>query len=96
MTCTPIRYLRVCFINNHSCACTFDDVVEGMLGLEPKRMEMVNPKPIPCPYVRFAPWALWWSEQSTRKLVKKGVEAVKTIFIFKTQRLWSAKVFFNY
>ena len=53
MTYAHMSWLSVSVITNYSCAHTFESVVEAMPGLELKRLEMVNPKPILFPYVRF-------------------------------------------
>ena len=58
MICDLMSKLSVSSIGNYFYAYIFDDVVEGMLGFELKRLEMVNSKPTLCSYERFAPWAL--------------------------------------
>jgi len=56
--CDLISKLSVSSIGNYFYAYVFDDVVEGMLGFELKRLEMVNLKPTLCRYERFIPRAL--------------------------------------
>jgi len=49
-------------LSNRFCTCTFDEVLEGMLSFELKRLELITPKAILCPYAQFSPQNSWRSE----------------------------------
>lgn len=51
MACALVSTLTASSINNCFHACIFDDIVEGVLGFDPKRMEVVNSNHTLCPFI---------------------------------------------